>query len=139
MTGGISSYNGTNGPYRAPSAGGTGSASGTGSAGGVGSGGSAGSFGSTATGSATGSFGGDWYYLNDPRDEYASDVGFFGIYKEGVFNAFNPETGDYDALEDTNLDDGVVYRPNEGNNGKAPFTNRGYYDWREELFSSLDE
>ena len=57
MTGGINAYNGTTGPYRAPSTGGKGSASGTGSAGGAGSAGSAGSFGNTVTGSAIGSFG----------------------------------------------------------------------------------
>ena len=67
MTGGINAYNGANGPYRAPSTGGTGSASGAGSAGGVGSGGSAGSFGSTAMGSTFGSFG-DW------MDENSSDA-----------------------------------------------------------------
>ena len=82
---------GISGSYNYPCAGGTynregvgsagsaGSADSAGSAGSTGSSGSAGSFGSTVTGSATGSFGGDWYYLNDPRDEYASDVGFFGI------------------------------------------------------------
>ena len=54
---GINAYNPATGPYRAPSAGGTGSTTGAGSTGSTGSAGSTGSQPKTSTGSATGSFG----------------------------------------------------------------------------------